>query len=83
LLDSKAIKRLTFLAFIFLPPTLVTGVFSTSFSKMSDDGRDMKLSSWFWVYWVFIICFAAPSLIWLCFRGFKHRKVDRTEKSNV
>jgi Mg2+ and Co2+ transporter CorA len=83
LLDSKAIKRLTFLAFIFLPPTLVTGVFSTSFFKMSDDGRNLKVSSWFWVYWVFVLCFAAPGLVWSYLRGVKHRKVDRTEKSNV
>lgn len=47
--DSQAMIAIAFITLVFLPPTFISTVFSTSFFDFGDGGI---VSRKFWVYWV-------------------------------
>ncbi|KAI0553643.1 hypothetical protein F4679DRAFT_429984 [Xylaria curta] len=50
--DSQAMIAIAFITLVFLPPTFISTVFSTSFFDFGDGG---VVSGKFWIYWVITI----------------------------
>lgn len=53
--DSQAMKAISFIALVFLPPTYIAAVFSTTFFQFGTDSKSWEVSEKVWVYWAFVI----------------------------
>lgn len=53
--DSQTMKVISALALLFLPPSYISGVFSTTFFQFGSDKGSWEVSERFWVYWVTVI----------------------------
>jgi hypothetical protein len=53
--DSEAMKATSFIALVFLPPTFVSAIFSTSFFQFGDDSGSWHVSNQFWLYWAVVL----------------------------
>ncbi|KAK8022036.1 hypothetical protein PG993_012803, partial [Apiospora rasikravindrae] len=52
--DSTAMKTISFLTLIFLPPTFICAIFSMSFFNYDAEGG-WTVSPKFWIYWAFAV----------------------------
>lgn len=71
--DSQAMKATSFIALVFLPPTFVSAVFSTTFFTFGEDSTSWQISSQFWVYWVVVVPVTAVCLL-VWYKVFFHPK---------
>ncbi|KAI1119498.1 hypothetical protein F5Y14DRAFT_395549 [Nemania sp. NC0429] len=71
--DSQAMKATSFIALVFLPPTFVSAVFSTTFFTFGEDSTSWQISNQFWVYWVIVIPVTAVCLV-VWYKVFFHPK---------
>lgn len=55
LVDSTAMKTISLLTLIFLPPTFTCAIFSMSFFNYDAGGAGWSVSPRFWLYWAFAI----------------------------
>jgi hypothetical protein len=63
--DSQAMKATSFIALVFLPPTFISAVFSTTFFEYGADSNSWAVSDKMWIYWAFVIPTTFVSvLIW-------------------
>ncbi|KAH6671908.1 hypothetical protein B0J14DRAFT_669371 [Halenospora varia] len=53
--DSQAMKVTSLIALVFLPPTYVSAVFSTSFFDFGTDSSTWAVSDKVWIYWAFCV----------------------------
>lgn len=53
--DGQAMKAISFIALVFLPPTFVSAMFSTTFFDFGTDGTTWDVSQKFYIYWVCIV----------------------------
>ncbi|KAK7961168.1 hypothetical protein PG988_012382 [Apiospora saccharicola] len=53
--DSTAMKTISILTLIFLPPTFTCAVFSMSFFNYDAGGRGWTVSPQIWIYWAFAV----------------------------
>ncbi|KAI1329185.1 hypothetical protein F5Y16DRAFT_418411 [Xylariaceae sp. FL0255] len=53
--DSETMKVTSFIALVFLPPTFISAIFSTSFFNFGEDAKSWQVSEKFWWYWVITI----------------------------
>lgn len=68
-LDSAAMKTVAFATLIFLPPTFISAVFSTSFFAYDPGSGAWLVSDMFWLYWaVAIPTTVVTSLLWYLWR---------------
>ncbi|KAI0600912.1 hypothetical protein F4775DRAFT_544045 [Biscogniauxia sp. FL1348] len=49
--DSAAMRTVSSLTLVFLPPTFISAVFSMSFFNFDSGGGDWAVSDKFWIYW--------------------------------
>lgn len=60
--DNAAMKTISFVTLVFLPPTFISTIFSMSFFDYSVDSG-WTVSSKFWVYWAFAVPITIVSLL--------------------
>lgn len=53
--DSQAMTSMAFVTLIFLPPTFISAVFSTTFFEFGPDRHSWSVSDKFYIYWIFVI----------------------------
>ncbi|TRX93687.1 hypothetical protein FHL15_005363 [Xylaria flabelliformis] len=53
--DNEIMKTTSFIALLFLPPTFISAIFSTSFFRFGDDEKGWQVSNKFWWYWVIVV----------------------------
>ena len=53
--DSQALTSMAFVTLIFLPPTFISAVFSTTFFDFGSDSDSWKVSNKFWIYWAWVV----------------------------
>lgn len=53
--DSQAMKAISFIALVFLPPTYISAVFSTTFFEFGADSRSWAISEKIWIYFAFVL----------------------------
>ncbi|KUI61574.1 hypothetical protein VP1G_08713 [Cytospora mali] len=67
--DSAAMKTVSIVTLIFLPPTFVSAVFSMSFFNYSADSG-WAMSDQIWIYWAFALPLTLVSVIfWYCWQN--------------
>jgi hypothetical protein len=53
--DSQAMKVTSLVALIFLPPTFISAIFSTTFFDFGTDENSWAMSKKFYIYWAFVL----------------------------
>ncbi|KAH8591506.1 hypothetical protein B0O99DRAFT_598091 [Bisporella sp. PMI_857] len=53
--DSQAMKATSFIALVFLPPTYISAVFTTTFFDYGADSRSWGVSEKMWIYSAFVV----------------------------
>ena len=63
--DSQAMKITSLVALIFLPPTFISGIFSTTFFDFGVDKESWGVSDKFYIYWIFVLPITlASGVLW-------------------
>jgi hypothetical protein len=78
--DSQAMKATSFIALVFLPPTYISAVFSTTFFDYGADAKSWAVSEKLWIYWAFVIPMTLASVIIWYTRIFNNSTVLSTPK---
>lgn len=53
--DSQSMKVTSLAALIFLPPTFISAIFSTTFFDFGTDENSWAMSKKFYIYWAFVL----------------------------
>lgn len=53
--DSETMKATSLVALVFLPPTFISAVFSTTFFQFGSDRQPWEVSEKFWLYWAVVV----------------------------
>lgn len=53
--DSETMKATSLVALVFLPPTFISAVFSTTFFQFGADPQSWEVSDKFWLYWAVVV----------------------------
>ncbi|KAK4245657.1 hypothetical protein C7999DRAFT_42807 [Corynascus novoguineensis] len=83
--DNDVMKSIALLTMIFLPPTFISAIFSTTFFGLSDQDKTWMVSDKLWIYWATTvpatIITVALWRVWLAngdaIAKFSHAQIDR------
>lgn len=82
--DSETMKATSLIALVFLPPTFVSAVFSTTFFEFGADAQSWGVSDKFWLYWAWVVPLTLACLVvwyvWF-FRGTVALPIGRQAES--
>ena len=53
--DGQIMKATSLIALLFLPPTFISAVFSTTFFEFGADSQSWGVSQEFWIYWAVVV----------------------------
>jgi len=69
--DSQAMKVTSLVALVFLPPTFISAIFSTTFFDFGADENSWTMSKKFYIYWAFVLPITITSVLLWYFYIFK------------
>ena len=82
--DGQIMKATSLIALLFLPPTFISAVFSTTFFDFGMDSQSWGVSQEFWIYWAVTVPVTLVCLgVWYIWFARRTVKFPRRTKTHV